>query len=58
MVQNLLYRETIESGCPKAPCYEDVELMVVRHPETGRNILVMAIKFIHHKGADSKPNRK
>jgi len=55
MVQNLLYRETIERGRPKALCYEDVKLMVMRHPETGRDILAMAIKFIHHKGADNKP---
>ncbi|KAK3370839.1 hypothetical protein B0T24DRAFT_679988 [Lasiosphaeria ovina] len=30
-------------------------LMAVRHPETGEDVLVMSIKFIHRKGADNKP---
>ena len=30
-------------------------LMVVRHPETGEDVLAMSIKLIHHKGADNKP---
>ncbi|GAB1319958.1 hypothetical protein MFIFM68171_10168 [Madurella fahalii] len=47
--------ETLGRGRPKALCYEDILLMVVHHPETGKDILAMAVKFIHHKGADSKP---
>lgn len=27
--------------------------MVVRHPDTGKDVLIMAIKFIHHKGSDN-----
>ncbi|KAJ6627794.1 hypothetical protein B0H10DRAFT_2209916 [Mycena sp. CBHHK59/15] len=30
-------------------------LVVVRHPETGRDTLTMSIKFAHHKGTDNKP---
>ncbi|KAG8417153.1 hypothetical protein J3459_012604 [Metarhizium acridum] len=30
-------------------------MMIVRHPVTRRCIPAMAIKFIHHKGADNKP---
>jgi hypothetical protein len=28
--------------------------MVVRHPETGEDVLAMAVKLLHHKGADKK----
>ena len=38
-----------------ALCYEDILLMVVRHPQTGEDVLAMSITFIHHKGADNKP---
>jgi len=54
-LQNMLVRETTDRGRPKALCYEDIKLMIIRHPGTGRDIPVMAIKFIHHKGADNKP---
>ncbi|KAK4443569.1 hypothetical protein QBC34DRAFT_488318 [Podospora aff. communis PSN243] len=47
--------QTTGRGRPKALCYEDVLLMVVRHPDTGTDVLAMSIKFIHHKGADNKP---
>lgn len=30
-------------------------LAAVHHPETGRDVLVMAVKLAHHKGKDSKP---
>jgi hypothetical protein len=40
---------------PKALCYEDIQMMIVRHPTTGRCMPAMAIKFVHHKGADNKP---
>ncbi|WVO16389.1 hypothetical protein L204_104064 [Cryptococcus depauperatus] len=53
-LRNLLTREATDRGRPKALCYEDIKLMIVRHPETGLDIPAMAIKFIHHKGADSK----
>ncbi|KAK3370950.1 FluG domain-containing protein [Lasiosphaeria ovina] len=47
--------ETTGRGRPKALCYEDVLLMVVRHPDTGTDVLAISIKFIHHKGVDNKP---
>jgi hypothetical protein len=50
-----LSQETVARGRPKALCYEDILLMVVRHPQTGEDVLAMSIKFIHHKGADNKP---
>ncbi|KAK1973913.1 FluG domain-containing protein [Colletotrichum cereale] len=55
LVTNLLLQETVGRGRPKALCYEDIHMMIVRHPVTGRATPAMAIKFIHHKGADNKP---
>lgn len=55
LLEAMLCQETLGRGRPKALCYEDVFLMVVRHPETGKDVLAMAVKFIHHKGADNKP---
>lgn len=55
LLQSLLFQETVERGRPKALCYEDIQMMIVRHPVTGLCIPAMAIKFIHHKGADNKP---
>jgi hypothetical protein len=55
MVDEMLSTETLGRGRPKALCYEDILLMVVRHPVTGENVHVMAVKFIHHKGADNNP---
>ncbi|EJP61685.1 FluG domain-containing protein [Beauveria bassiana ARSEF 2860] len=54
-LNKMLLQETIKRGRPKALCYEDILLMLVRHPTTGKPVLAMAIKFIHHKGADNKP---
>lgn len=54
-LDGLLLAETKGRGRPKALCYEDISLMIVRHPRTGRAIPAMAIRFIHHKGADNKP---
>lgn len=54
-LNKMLLQETIKRGRPKALCYEDILLMLVRHPATGKAVLAMAIKFIHHKGADNKP---
>ncbi|KAH8882112.1 hypothetical protein GQ53DRAFT_753940 [Thozetella sp. PMI_491] len=51
----LLLQETVRRDRPKALCYEDVLMMVVRHPVTGRATLAMALKFVHHKGCDNKP---
>ncbi|KAI0111480.1 hypothetical protein F4814DRAFT_356437 [Daldinia grandis] len=51
----LLLRETIGRDRPKALCYEDILMMIVRHPVTGRAIPAMSIKFVHHKGRDNKP---
>jgi hypothetical protein len=55
MVGEMLSTETLGRGRPKALCYEDILLMVVRHPVMDEDVLVMAVKFIHHKGADNKP---
>ncbi|KAH6876713.1 hypothetical protein B0T10DRAFT_520891 [Thelonectria olida] len=55
ILDDLLAQETVVRGRPKALCYEDIQMMIVRHPITKRCILAMAIKFIHHKGADNKP---
>jgi hypothetical protein len=52
---SLLAKETTGRGRPKALCYEDIQMMIVRHPITGRCMPAMAIRFIHHKGADNKP---
>ncbi|KAF3768410.1 hypothetical protein M406DRAFT_71423, partial [Cryphonectria parasitica EP155] len=54
-LEKQLTRFTIDRGRPKALCWEDILLMVVRHPATGEDILAMSIKFAHHKGADNKP---
>ncbi|KAK6841024.1 hypothetical protein PG987_001884 [Apiospora arundinis] len=55
LLEDILSRETTGRGRPKALCYEDIRLMVVRHPETGLDVFAMAVKFIHHKGEDNKP---
>lgn len=55
LLDSLLSQETIGRGRPKALYYEDIQMMIVRHPVTGRCIPAMAVKFIHHKGADNKP---
>ena len=55
VLENILSQETVSRGRPKSLCYEDILLMVVRHPETGEDVLAMSIKLIHHKGADNKP---
>ncbi|ROT35415.1 hypothetical protein SODALDRAFT_353116 [Sodiomyces alkalinus F11] len=54
-LDELLSSETKGRGRPKALCYEDIRLMIVRHPVTGKAIPAMAIKFVHHKGSDNKP---
>ena len=52
ILNEILSQETVGHGRPRVLCYEDVQLVVVRHPETGRDTLVRKIKFIHHKGSD------
>ena len=54
-INELLSLDTVKRGRPKALCYEDILMMIVRHPVTKRPIPAMAIKFTHHKGADNKP---
>ena len=54
-LHELLLRGTIERGRPKALCYEDILMMLVRHPVTGKSILAMSLKFIFHKGCDNRP---
>ncbi|KAK7219771.1 hypothetical protein V2G26_007774 [Clonostachys chloroleuca] len=54
-LRDLLSQEAIRRRPPKALCYEDVQMMMVRNPVTNQVVLAMAIKFTHHKGADNKP---
>ncbi|OAQ58761.1 FluG domain-containing protein [Pochonia chlamydosporia 170] len=54
-LEEMLSQETEHRGRPKALCYEDIFLSIVRHPETGKDVPTMSIKFIHHKGEDRKP---
>ena len=44
-----------QRGRPKALCYEDILLTVVRDPGTGKDVHVLAVKLIHHKGEDRNP---
>jgi hypothetical protein len=53
MLEDILSQETVSRGRPKALCYEDTLPMVMRHPETGEDVLAMSIELIHHKGADA-----
>ena len=55
LLEEMILQECESRGRPKALCYEDIKLMVVRHPETGDDGLAMSIRFAHHKGADNKP---
>jgi hypothetical protein len=55
VLHTLLSKGTVGSGRPKALCYEDIQMMIVRHPVTRRCMPAMAIEFIHHKGAGNKP---
>ncbi|KAK4171428.1 hypothetical protein QBC36DRAFT_391114 [Triangularia setosa] len=55
LLEEMISQECESRGRPKALCYEDILLMVVRHPKTDEDALAMSIKFVHHKGADNKP---
>jgi hypothetical protein len=54
-VSKLLEQEPTQHGRSKSLCYEDICLMIVRHPVTGRYLPAMAIRFTHHKGSDNRP---
>ncbi|KAK8076087.1 hypothetical protein PG994_003359 [Apiospora phragmitis] len=54
LLEDILSHETTGRGRPKALCYEDIRLIVVRYPETGLDVFAMAMKFIHYKGEDNK----
>lgn len=54
-IAKLLGLETQCRGRPKALCYEDIQLMVIRHPDAEEDVLTMSIKFTHHKGSDNRP---
>ncbi|KAK3940940.1 FluG domain-containing protein [Diplogelasinospora grovesii] len=58
LLEELLSQETAGRGRPKALCYEDILLMVVRHPETGEDVLAMSIKFITTKEQTTSQSRK
>jgi hypothetical protein len=53
VLEDILSQETVSRGRPKVLCYEDTLPMVVRHPETGEDVLAISIELIHHKGADT-----
>ncbi|KAK3898542.1 hypothetical protein C8A05DRAFT_47176 [Staphylotrichum tortipilum] len=55
LLEDMISQEYEDRGRPKALCYEDILLMIVCHPETGEDILVMYIRLMHHKGMDNKP---
>lgn len=55
LLEKMLMQETERRGRPKALCYEDTLVLAVRHPETNEDGLVMAIRFIHHKGSGNNP---
>jgi hypothetical protein len=55
LLSDILSQAVRNNGRPKALCYEDLLLAAVCHPETGRDVLVMAVKLVHHKGKDRKP---
>jgi hypothetical protein len=42
-------------GRPKALYYEDILLSVVRNPDTDKDVHVLFVKLIHHKGEDNNP---
>jgi hypothetical protein len=52
---NIISQAVIERGRCKALCYEDILLVVVQHPDIGKDVLVMAVKLVHHKGENRKP---
>ncbi len=39
----------------KALYYKNIQLLVIRYPETSVDGLAISIKFAHYKGADNKP---
>jgi hypothetical protein len=53
-LNELLIKETVKHGRPKALCYEDILMMIVCDPDTGRATPAMALKFIFHKGCDNR----
>ncbi|KAK4170950.1 FluG domain-containing protein [Triangularia setosa] len=56
----MISQECESRGHPKVLCYEDILLMVVRHPKSDEDALAMSIKFVLSQndlclGADNKP---
>ena len=49
LLEEMISQEYKDRGRPKALCYEDIQLMVVRHPETGEEGLAMAICISHRR---------
>ncbi|KAI1419237.1 hypothetical protein F5Y12DRAFT_720951 [Xylaria sp. FL1777] len=56
VLEEILSMETVGRGRPKALCYENVSLMVVRHPETDRDVFAMAINLALDDGAFAASN--
>jgi len=55
LLENLLLQAVTNHGHPKALYYEDILLSIVRHPKTSKDMPVIAIKLVHHKGTNRKP---
>ncbi|RYP74213.1 hypothetical protein DL771_003146 [Monosporascus sp. 5C6A] len=55
LLAQLVAASNRQRGRPKALCYEDLLLTVVRDPETSKDVHILAVKLIHHKGEDRKP---
>lgn len=51
----MILQELEGRGRPKALYYEDILLMIVRHPETSEDILAIYVKLAYYKGIDNKP---
>lgn len=54
-VSELLEQEPVQRGRSKSLCYEDILLMIARHPVTGCYLPAMAIRFTYYKGVDNRP---
>lgn len=55
VLDDFFLQEPAEHGQPKALCYEDIQMMIMRHPDTKRCIPAMTMKLTnHHRGGNNK----
>ena len=55
VLDDFLLQEPVGHGPPKALCYEDIQMMIMRHPDTKRCIPAMTMNFTnHHEGENGK----